>query len=228
MLKLFGIGLLCLSLSVITALGQGPVTLETFNGPDGTFQFVYPQTYQLLVGERMLKATQGRHVGIPVCDFMTALACVIYPVETISVENANDGRFEGAGFSVHAVAEVTSESDCLNYADLVARVHGEPFPLLAKEARSGAPPFPISSIAINERIFRHAFIRKTIPGHVQAVDSYRTVHQQKCYEVLIEVSMADESTLMKTAQSTSLGDPSADSARESLRLILSSMAFQEQ
>jgi hypothetical protein len=221
-------GLLCLSLGSVSALGQGAPALDTFNSPDGNFQFVYPENYQLLVGERMLKATQGRNVGIPVCDFSTAIACVIYPVETAAVEAEGDGRFEAAGFSVRAVAEVMSESDCLNYADLVARVPGEPSPLLAKDARSGAPPFLVTSIAINGRVFRHVFVRKTIVGHLQAVDSYRTFQAQKCYEVPIEVSMADEPALQKAAQSSSLGDPRADSARESLRLILSSVVFEEQ
>jgi len=210
MLKLSGIGFLLLSLGSLAALGQEPPALEIFTSPDGNFQFIYPETYQLLVGERILKATQGRRAGIPVCDFSTAEACVIYPVEVRGVEAPNT-RFEGAGFSVHAVAGVAEELGCLTYADQIAQSPGD--------------RLPVTSIAINDRVFRHATIRKTIAGHSQAADFYRTFLQQKCYELQIEVSLTDEPGVRKAVQSTSLGDPVADSARESLRLILSSVVF---
>jgi len=103
------------------ALAQGPSALATFTSADGAFQFVYPQTYDLLVGERILKATQGRRLAVPFCDFSTALACVIYPIET-----PDDTRFEAVGFSAGLVPGVTAESDCLTYADQLARSHDEP------------------------------------------------------------------------------------------------------
>ena len=61
MSKLTRIAAAVVSLSCLSTLAQGPPALDTFNSPDGTFQFVYPETYELLVGERILKATQGRH-----------------------------------------------------------------------------------------------------------------------------------------------------------------------
>jgi len=51
------------------------------------------------VGERILKATQGRQSARPVCDFSTAAACVIYPVES-----ERETKLEAARFSVDALA----------------------------------------------------------------------------------------------------------------------------
>lgn len=164
MLKPFAIGLFLLGLSSFPARGQEPPKLEIFISPDGNFQFVYPQTYELLQGERMLKATQGRRTGIPVCDFSTAMACLIYPIEVRGVEAANT-RFEAAGFSVRAIAGITEELGCLTYADL-AYPHSP--------AQAATEQAPVTQVAINERVFRHATIKRTISGHTQAADFYRT------------------------------------------------------
>ena len=83
----------------LATLAQSPPSLETFRSPDGVFQFVYPETYELLVGDRILKATQGRQAALPVCDFSTAVACVICPIES-----ERETRLEAAGFSVDTVA----------------------------------------------------------------------------------------------------------------------------
>lgn len=205
--KTFCIGVLLLSLSQVSAVGQAP-PLDTFVSPDGTFQFVYPQNYDLLVGERILKATQGKPQSMPVCNFSTALACVVYPIEM-----QYDVRFEAAAFSVNTVSGVTHESDCLTFGDQSWQPPGEQVQL--------------SSVSINEHVFRRSSARKKIPGHVQAVDFYRTFSKQKCYELQIDVSMSDDGLVQKSAQNSSLGDAKADSARESLRLILSSFAFTE-
>ena len=211
MRKRFFIGALWLSWASIAAIAQGALPLDTFTSPDGAFQFVYPQNYDLLVGERILTGTQGRHPGIPVCDFATAMACVIYPIT-----NEENTRFEAAGFSVHAVPGVTAESECLNYSDQSAK----PQLQLAQ----------LTSISINGRTFRHLSSKKKVDGHVQAVDLYRTFQRPRCYEFHIEVSLAEESGGQRPASSNSpansLGDAKADSARESLRLILSTVAFE--
>jgi hypothetical protein len=211
MRKWFFIGALWLTCASIAALAQGALPLDTFISPDEAFQFAYPQNYDLLVGERILTGTQGRHPGIPVCDFTTAMACVIYPIA--SDENT---RFEAAGFSVHAVPGVSAESECLNYSDQLAK--------------APAPPAQLTSISINERTFRHLSSRKKVPGHIQAADLYRTFKQQKCYELHIEVSLAEEPGVQRTSASSSgansLGDARADSARDSLRLILSTVVFE--
>lgn len=208
MYKRCAIAVLLFGLSSLIVLGQDPPALEIFTSPDANFQFIYPQNYQLLTGERILKATQGRHVGIPVCDFSTAMVCLIYPVE-----RDDDTRFEAAGLSVE-VAGAASESECLSFAD-----HAPPSP--GEQLRTTA-------VAINNHVYRHVAIRKTITGHSQAADFYRTFHRQKCYEVQIGVSLTDEPTALRRAsQSNSLGDPVADSARDSMRLILSSVVFQQ-
>jgi len=208
MSKVFGIGLLWLSFGRLTLFGQGAPPLDTFTSPDGSFQFVYPQTYELLVGERILKATQGRHSSIPVCDFATALACVIYPIEI-----EEETRFEAAGFSVDAVPAVASESDCRTYADQLRQEEGD--------------VLQPTSITIGDRTFRHAVTRKKTPGHSQAVDFYRTFKNGKCYELHIKVSLMDNASGARPSRPDSLGDAAADHARESLQLILSSVVFQQ-
>ncbi len=206
MLKWFTIALLVAqSFSHGHAFAQA-TELEIFSSPDGAFQFVYPETYDLLLGERMLRATQGRDVGIPVCDFSSALACVIYPIESVQ-----DPHFEAAGFSVRALAG-TNESDCLTYAD-----QPEPSPDQHLE---------VTSVAINNRVFRHTSVRKSISGHTQAIDFYRTFGSDKCFQLQIAVSFP-ASGPKPAPKSSSLGDVKADSARESLRLILSSVIFQQ-
>lgn len=194
------------ALACLGALAQGPPALDTFNSPEGTFQFVYPETYELLVGERILKATQGRNNTLPVCDFSTALACVIYPIES-----EQETKLEAAGFSVDIAPGITNETDCLSFDDPLARSRGT--------------QLPPTSVSIHSRVFRHASAVKTLPGHRQAADFYRTFAQQKCYELQIEVSTSYDPVLEKASTSNTLGDARANSARESLKLILSSVVF---
>jgi len=204
MMKLFGIGFLLLS--SLGALGQGAPALDIFTSPDGTFQFAYPENYERLVGERILKATQGKHLGIPVCDFSTALVCVIYPIERLDTPG-----LEGGGFSVGIVPGVTNESDCLAYADRRAQAHGQ--------------GFQPSSFGINGRVFRYVFAKRTTAGHSQSADLYRTFQKERCYELRIAVSFSGESTAQQPSSSKSLEDAKTDSVRESLKLILSSLVF---
>jgi len=192
----------------LNALGQGALPLDTFISPDGAFQFVYPQNYELLVGERLLKATQGRAATLPVCDFSTALACVIYPIEI-----NEDTRFEAAGFAIDVVAGVRDEGTCLTFADQTSR------------SQNDSPQ--VTSTVINEQVYRHSSANKKIAGHVQSADLYRAFAQQRCYELQIAVSVSDDSTVRKPAQTNSLGDFRADRARDSLRLILSSFVFKQ-
>ena len=208
MMTRFCVAALLLVAGCLQALGQGAPSLDTFTSPDGVFQFVYPQNYELLVGERLLKATQGRAATLPVCDFSMALACVIYPIEI-----NEDTRFEAAGFAVDVVPGVKDEPECLTFADQTARSH------------TGSPQ--VSSIVINDQVYRHSSAKKKMVGHAQSADLYRAYAQQKCYELQIAVSVADDSATQKAAQTNSLGDFRADRARDSLRLILSSFVFKQ-
>ena len=209
MSKLTRIAAAVVSLSCLSTLAQGPPALDTFNSPDGTFQFVYPETYELLVGERILKATQGRHAALPVCDFSTALACVIYPIESES-----ETRLEAAGFSVDNVPGIMNEAECVAFGD--------------EHARSRGMQSPPSSLSIHSRLFRHASAIKKSPGHLQTSDFYRIFARQKCYELQIAVSISDDPVLQKVSTSNSLGDGRTNSARESLKLILSSVVFEKE
>jgi len=211
-----GISVFCLGLG-LSAQGQGALPLETFLSPDGAFQFIYPQNYQLLVGDGMLKGTQGRHSGVSVCDFSTALACVIYPIDA-----EQNTRFEAAAFSVDRVPGVSVESECLAYSDRRA------------EGREEMPP--AVSTSINGVDFWYVSSRKKAAGRVQASESYRIYREQKCYELRIDVSISEDGTMQRASEisprhavekksGSSLGEPAADSARDSLRLILWSFTF---
>ena len=207
MVTRFWIVVLMLAAGCRNALGQA-LPLDTFISPDGAFQFVYPQNYELLVGERLLRATQGRASTLPVCDFSTALACVIYPIEI-----NEDTRFEAAGFAVDVVRGVKGEPDCLTFADQTVR------------SQDGSPK--VTSIVINDQVYRHSSAKKKMVGHAQSVELYRAYAQQKCYELQISVSVADDSTAQKTSPASVLADFRADRARDSLRLILSSFVFKQ-
>lgn len=201
------IAALSLSLGCLSSVAQGPPALDTFTSPDGSFQFVYPESYALLVGESILRATQGRHAVLPVCDFATAVACVIYPLE-----RQWETRLEAAGFSVDTIDGATNEADCMAYADPGARARGTS---------------TLASVTLHSRNFRHAVATRRLLGHLQASEFYRTFRQQKCYELQVAVSLVDDSAAKKAAPG-SLGDPRADGARESLRLILSSTVFENE
>jgi len=204
--KLTRIAAAVVSLSCLSTWAQGPPALDTFHSPDRAFQFVYPETYELLVGESILKATQGRHATLPVCDFSTALACVIYPLESES-----ETKLEAAGFSVDTVLGVKTEAECVAFGD--------------EQARSRGMQSPVSSLSIRSRLFRHASATKKSPGHLQTADFYRIFAEQKCYELQIAVSISDDPVLQKVSTSNPLPDARASSARESLKLILSSVTF---
>jgi hypothetical protein len=205
MLKLLNLAVLILSSASV--LAQGAPALDVFTNPDGAFHFSYPENYELLSGERILKATQGRHSGLPVCDFSKSLVCVIYPIERLGNE------LEAAGFSVDVVSLVTSKSDCLGYADRFARSNDE---------HSQPAPFSIKG-----RTFQHVSAKRRMDGHAQSSDLYRTFQKDRCYELHIEVSLADESTAQPRGSSKSPEGAVAANARESLRLILSSVSFGE-
>jgi hypothetical protein len=204
MRKLRAIGFLLLSL--VCARAQGAPTLETYSSPDGNFRFAYPDNYDLLVGERIAKATQSRRMGIPVCDFSTALACVIYPLERF--ENTN---FEAAGFSVNGIPNVTSQSECLEYAD--------------KTAPPATKQLLISSLSINGRIFREVSTVGTIPGHSQSAHLYRSFEKDRCYELRIAISLSQVSPAPPVPGRKPFENSAADNVRGSLNLILSSFRF---
>jgi len=205
--RLSPIAALLVCLISLGARGQGPPALDTFNSPDGSFQFIYPENYELLVGERILKATQGRQAALPVCDFSIAVACVIYPIE-----GEGESKLEAAGFSVAMLPGTLNETDCLGFSDPLSRARGA--------------TLTSTSVPIHSRMFRHASAAKRLPGHFQSGDYYRVYAQQRCYELQVEVSMSEDGVpAPKAPRSATLVDPRANKARESLQLILASVTF---
>jgi hypothetical protein len=131
---------------------------------------------------------------------------VIYPLES-----ETETKLEAAGFSVDSVPGITREAECVAFGD--------------EHARSRGMQSPVSSLSIRSRLFRHASAIKKSPGHLQTADFYRIFAEQKCYELQIAVSISDDPVLQKVSTSNSLPDARANSARESLKLILSSVTF---
>ena len=204
MKKLLGVALILASF-LRPSPAQSPTNLETFTNPDGAFHFLYPANYELLVGDRILRATQGRSPGIPVCDFSIALVCVIYPIEEL-----DSARLEAAGFSVETVPGATAEGDCLPYSNLSGA--GQPEP---------------SSLKINGRVFHEVSTTRLIAGHAQSVHLYRTFQGERCYELRIAVSASDEPLPQARPTAKTAEEAKAEKVRESLRLILGSFAFRD-
>ena len=199
------LSLLFLVLGSLYAGGQNPPSLDLYTSAPHQFSFVYPDKYDLLEGEGILKRTQGKHMGNADCDLLTAIACVIYPAD-----NPQDPSLEAAVFSVNEISKVTTEQDCLGFADQPPRSSGEQ---LATEP-----------IRFNEQLFRYASTTTTLAGHSQVTQRYRTLHKDRCYELRIAISLSDVAPGSSPSRKD-LDSEATKKARESLELILSSFVF---
>lgn len=204
MQRVVAIGLLLLTPFV--GVGQSPSSLETYASPDRSFQFLYPDTYELLDGDRIAKATQGRNVTFPVCSSLTALACVIYPFERLGNSN-----FEAAAFSVNRIRTVTTASDCEGYADLAAP---------PRNARLRATPS-----VIHGHLFLAASDKASVVGHSQSAYLYRSFQKEGCYELRIAISVSDIPLVPPSPDWKAFTGVDADRVRDKLKLILSSFDF---
>jgi hypothetical protein len=198
------LSLLFLLLGSLYAAGQNPPSLDLYTSTTYHFSFVYPYTYDLLEGEGILKRTQGKHVGIPVCDLLTAVACVIYPAD-----NLQDPSFEAAAFSVNNISRGVTEQDCLGFADQLPRPGGEQ---LATEP-----------VRLNGQLFRYASTTTTVAGHSQFAQRYRSFHKDRCYELRVAISLSDVAPALSPSK-RALDNEDAKRACRSLELILSSFA----
>lgn len=197
------LSLLFMLLGSLYAAGQNPPSLNLYASATYHFSFVYPDTYDLLEGEGILKRTQGKHVGIPVCDLLTALACVIYPAD-----NLQDPSFEAAAFSVNDISKGATEQDCLGFADQLPRPGGEQ---LATEP-----------VRLNGQLFRYASTTTTLAGHAQFAQRYRSFHNGRCYELRIAISFSDVAPALSPSEKV-LDHEDAKKTHRSLKLILSSV-----
>jgi len=196
------LSLLFLLLGSLYAVGQNPPTLDLYTSATYHFSFAYPASYDLLEGEGILKRTQGKHVGIPICDLLTAIACVIYPGD-----NLQDPSFEAAAFSVNDISKAATEQDCSGFADQLPRPGGE--------------PLATKPVGLNGQLFRYASTTTTLAGHVQFADRYRSFHKDRCYELRIAISFSDVAPALSPSKKV-LDNEDAKKARRSLELILSS------
>jgi len=197
--------LLFLLLGALHAVGQNPPSLDLYTSATNHFSFAYPDTYDLLQGEGILKRTQGKHVGIPVCDLLAAIACVIYPGD-----NLQDSNFEAAAFSVNDITKAATEQDCLGFADQL------PSP--------GSEHLATEAVRLNGQLFRYASTTTTLTGHSQFAQRYRSFHKDRCYELRIAISLSDVApALSPPEKALEIGD--ARKAHRSLELVLSSFVF---
>jgi len=199
------LSLLFLLLGSLYAVGQNPPSLDLYASATHHFSFAYPASYELLEGEGILKRTQGKRVGIPVCDLLTAIACVIYPGD-----NLQDPSFEAAAFSVNDISKGVAEQDCLGFADQLPRPGGED---LATEP-----------VGLNGQLFRYASTTTTLAGHAQFAERYRSFHSGRCYELRIAISLSDVSSALSPSKKL-LDNEDAKKAHRSLELILSSFVI---
>ncbi len=194
-------------LGCVHAIGQNPPSLDLYTSSDNSFSFAYPDTYDLMAGDSILRRTQGKHAGIPVCDSLAAVACVIYPFD-----NFEHSRFEAAAFSVNRVSIPPAEQQCMGFADQLPPNVGE--------------HLSVESVRINGQPFRYAATTKAITGHSQSAQRYRSFHKGRCYELRIAISVSDLAQ-GTSSQQKALDEELTDKIRRSLQLILSSFVFAE-
>ena len=199
------LSLLFMLLGPLYAAGQNPPSLNLYTSATYHFSFVYPDTYDLLEGEGILKRTQGKHVGIPVCDLLTAVACIIYPAD-----NLQDLSFEAAAFSVNDISKGTTEQDCLGFAD--------------QSPRPGSEQLATEPVRLNGQPFRYASTTTTLAGHAQFAQRYRSFHNGLCYELRIAISFSGAALALSPSEKV-LDHEDARKARRLLELILSSVVI---
>jgi len=192
--------LLFLLLSSWYCFGQNPPSLDLYTSGDNSFSFAYPDTYDLLAGDGILKRTQGKRSGIPLCDLLTAFACVLYPSDSLE-----GSRIEAAAFSVNSIVAGASEHDCVGYADQLPRPHGE-------------------SVLLNGQLFRYAVTTTALAGHSQSVQRYRSFHKGQCYELRVAITLADAVPSPSPAKNV-IDSKDAGRALHSLERVLSSFVF---
>jgi len=203
MRKLYGIGFLLLT--SLPTLEQNPPPLYIYTSPDSSFQFVYPDNYELWSGARIPNTIQGERMGIPVCNSSTAMACVVYPSDRF--ENTS---FEAAAFSANRIVTVSAESDCLGYTDQLAppRAH-----------------LTTSPTTINGRAFSYVSDTAMVTGHSQSAHLYRTFRDDRCYELRIAISISGVLPASPTPQGQAFTNADAEHVRAPLRRILNSFRF---
>jgi hypothetical protein len=196
------LAIILLLLGSCYAQGQGAPVLDFYASTDGNFRFVYPDNFDLLVGDGILKRTQGRHVGVPVCDTRTALACVIYPAERFQGTN-----FEAAAFSVNRLASISTAGDCMEYSD--------------RTTTPNAERISVTSVSIGGYPYRYASTATTVTGHSQSVQRFRVFQNESCYELRVAVSLSDT----PPNSENKFKSTDADAVNNSLKRILSTFAF---
>lgn len=195
--------LLFLLLGPLYSVGQNPPSLDLYS-ENSSFSFAYPDAYDLLDGKSILRRTQGKHAGIPVCDVLTAFACIVYPGDDL-----DHSKFEAAAFSVNGILG-TTEQYCLRFADQLP-AHGA--------------HLAIEAVRVNGQLFRYASTTSAIPGHFQSAQRYRSFHKGQCYELRIAISLSAPPASLADGKSVSPNNKDAEKALHSLERVLSSFVF---
>jgi hypothetical protein len=154
-------------------------TLKTFTALDGAFTLSYSS--ELIVCQRKTQESgEGSYWAPPescaayhpVCDGevaedSTPIACFAYPRNQVT----DTGAFEAATFSVESIDRIVTAKACLaGPADQISR----------------RPPVKINGVSFSTFEFGDAGMNQSVGGNV-----YRTFHRGKCYQLGINVAMAN-------------------------------------
>jgi len=142
----------------------------------------------------------------PVCDGETgedntAFACIAYPRNRFT----NTSAFEAATFSVEIVNQIVTAQACLAGP--------------ADEIFSARPPVRIHGVPFSVFEFGEGAMNQSVSGEV-----YRTFHRGKCYQLGINVAMANPGVFDPPARELTKRDwrevkGQLEQARDSFRFI---------
>ena len=187
-------------------------SLKTFTSPDGAFAFRYSR--QLIhcqhkeqgPGDGYWIPAENCVAYHPVCDGVvgqdnTAIACFAYPRNRFTDTSA----FEAATFSVEIVNRLVTEKDCLSGP--------------ADQMFLRRPPVEIHGVSFVVFKFGEAGMNQSVGGEL-----YRTFHREKCYQMGINVAMANAQTFDPPARDLTKADRrevnrQLERARDSFRFL---------
>lgn len=160
---------LCLLALWMFALQSGPpappnLCSKTFRSADGIFQFKYPASYQLTMGDPPAEVVRSM---FPVCK--GPLACVLYPRSEYAGTN-----FQAAGFQVREVSQAKTREACLDVP--------------AADVPTSAIPKSEQKRMIGRFVFTHGRSGDVGMGNFLESDFYRVFHIHRCYELGVNIA----------------------------------------
>lgn len=204
---------LLLMVSAASSWAQSRDLPKTFASTDGVFSFRYSR--QLIQCQQKKQASGDGYYWIPaencaayhpVCDGKTgedntAITCIAYPRNRFT----NTSAFEAATFSVEIVNQIATAQGCLAGP--------------ADQMFSARPAVRIHGVSFAVFEFGEGGMNQSVSGEV-----YRTFHRGRCYQLGINVAMANPGVFDPPARELTKGDrrevkSQLEQARDSFRFI---------